>query len=168
MNPTPAEIQRFWAKVVKDGPEHPYDSTLGKCWLWKCVIGKRKYGGFWIGGKQYAVHCVSLFLKIGPYAPLYALHSCDNRECVNPAHIYAGTAKQNIADMDARGRRVNRYVGQNTGSKHGMSKLTEDDVREMRAMRAGGMTFQAIADHFSMGLPATWCACVGKRWKHVV
>lgn len=45
----------------------------------------------------------------GPIPPgMFVLHKCHNPACINPDHLYIGTAKQNTHDMDVAGRRVSR------------------------------------------------------------
>jgi hypothetical protein len=63
------------------------------------------------------------------------LHSCDNRACVNLEHLRPGSAKDNMADMDARGR---RNPGGAKGVANVSAKLTEDQVRGIRAARDRG------------------------------
>lgn len=65
-----------------------------------------------------------------------ACHHCDNPPCVNPAHLYVGTALSNVRDMDSRGRRV---VGSNTprGEQNPNAKLTDVQVSEIRLRYTG-------------------------------
>ena len=81
------------------------------CWEWQ---GKRGGGGYGVvkvgcvpGLKQgsQVVHRVMWQIANGYLKPsLLACHSCDNRPCCNPEHIFPGTAKDNYADMVAKGR----------------------------------------------------------------
>lgn len=98
--------ERFWAKVDKVGPAHPYDPALGCCWLWTGGKRRRGYGTIWRAGKLVSAARVSWELASGAAMPpeLEPLHSCDRPGCVNPAHIRPGTRKENVADMHARGR----------------------------------------------------------------
>lgn len=85
--------KEFWARTERRGPDD--------CWLWTGSRTKNGYGQF--GGWR-ATH-ISLELNGQPRpSELLALHSCDNPQCVNPAHLRWGTFVDNARDMYQRGR----------------------------------------------------------------
>lgn len=88
--------KRFWEKV----------SFGDRCWEWNAFKDPAGYGRFGIGGGvSLLAHRVSWWLSNGPIpAGKCVLHECDNRCCVNPAHLKLGDQKQNAIDRESRGR----------------------------------------------------------------
>lgn len=96
---------RFWKHVDKRGPD--------ECWPWVSGVGGHGYGLIGLGGRKggkEAAHRVSWRLHFGEipsrggYHGGVIMHTCDNRRCVNPAHLRLGTQLDNIADMVAKRR----------------------------------------------------------------
>ena len=78
------------------------------CWEWQGCTSASGYGVINVDSKNKAVvaHRVSYSIHVGPIPDgMFACHRCDNRICINPAHIFIGTAADNNADMDRKGRR---------------------------------------------------------------
>ena len=105
---TPEAIAtKFWASVDRRGPD--------ECWPWKLVTGSNGYGLLHIGSElKQTAHRISYELHFGPIPALdgthggCVLHKCDNRRCVNPAHLFLGTQGDNLRDMWAKGRGYRR------------------------------------------------------------
>lgn len=75
------------------------------CLLWTASVDRKGYGRIALdGGKPVRAHRAAFFLAHGRWPRPMALHRCDTPACVNPAHIYEGTAKENALDRSARGR----------------------------------------------------------------
>ena len=95
--------ERFWSKVDKVGPDD--------CWAWTGANcgGEEKRGVFWYEGKREKAPRVSLILA--GFALVdgdYALHKCNNANCVNPKHLYWGTPRQNTHDQVVSGTLAKR------------------------------------------------------------
>lgn len=128
------------------------------CWLWTGTIGREGYGQIKLNGKLWRAHRLAYELFIGEMPDgLGALHKCDNRQCVNPDHLYAGTTLQNNRDMFARGRAP-------LGEAKAQAKLTEAIVRAIRQSTEDHTT---LAKRYGVSRPAVRNARIGRTWAHV-
>lgn len=166
-----ADIARFWSKVDVRGSD--------ECWLWKASCFKGGYGQFKASGRMLKANRVAYFLGTGmDLGESLALHTCDNPPCCNPAHVYGGTAKDNITDAITRGRfacGVGETHGSRThpesrarGERVGNAKFTAEQVADMRALYlAGGHTHQSFADQFGVTREAIRDMLRGDNWGHI-
>lgn len=76
-----------------------------ECWEWTGPLLHNGYGRFHINGKQVKAHRASYEEHKGPIPEgLLVCHACDNRKCINPEHLWLGTAKDNAVDRQLKGR----------------------------------------------------------------
>lgn len=115
-------LDRFESKVVK--------ASFGDHDEWSGTLNRDGYGTIKNEyGRNEGAHRVAFRLYNGPIpAGMFVLHTCDERCCVNPKHLFLGTNQANMDDMIAKGRKV--IV---RGESHGMTPLTDAQVREIRA-----------------------------------
>jgi len=111
--------KRFLAKVKK----------TRTCWIWVAAKNSYGYGQIKVNYKSIGAHRVSYILHRHKSIPAGKLicHTCDNRQCVNPKHLYVGTEYTNAQDCVRKGRQT-RLRGVNNG--HAI--LTDLDVVEIR------------------------------------
>lgn len=131
------------------------------CREWRGAKNSHGYGVLRHNG---AVHRAALEWKLGRAigAGLLALHTCDNRACFNPRHLYEGTNKDNNADMVSRSR-----CNARKGTDHHASKMTEDKVRAIRTAYANGGNQYVLAGQFEISQQAISKIVNRKRWVHV-
>lgn len=146
---------RFWSCVDK----------TGDCWIWTGQRTRDGYGRISVNQKYVGAHRVSFELANGPIPDgLYVLHSCDNRPCVNPAHLWLGTHQDNMRDMAEKGRGRERGKGGiNAGASNPRAKITEQQVSEIRALR-GVVKHAEIAKRFGISKGHVSAIQTGARW----
>ncbi len=150
-------LQRFWRSVDKDGPVHPDLKT--KCWVWIAGRFDDGYGIFSENYKRTVAHRKSWVLHFGeiPLETPFVLHRCDNRSCVNPAHLFLGTHLDNSNDKIAKGRNVVPV------------KLTKEIARYCREVYIkGNFKFgsKGLAKKFSVDESTMRALIAGKTWKY--
>lgn len=149
---------RFWEKV---------DRTAGPdgCWEWKANI-VYGYGYFYISkGKYTGAHQWSWSYFNGPIPEnMYVCHTCDNRKCVNPKHLFLGTAKDNAQDRQNKGRSVLPLC---QGAAHGMSKLNDEIVLEISRMCSNGVSDSEIAKKYGIVRQTVNKIRNKYSWKHL-
>jgi hypothetical protein len=122
---------RFWQRVNK---------TEG-CWLWTGSLNPHGYGQLSQGikGRRPLITSrVSWEIHNGPIPDgLHVLHHCDVPACVRPDHLFLGRPRDNALDKVAKGR---ARGGSLKGEKHPHAKLTEEQVRAIRADPRGSTT----------------------------
>jgi hypothetical protein len=128
------------------------------CWLWDGFLSPRGYGKVLHNKKRWRAHRLAYALYIGEIPEgFFVCHKCDNPTCVNPQHLFLGTAQDNMDDMVTKERSMR-------GTAHHKSKITESDVLKIRADKRSQ---QAIADEY--GLSQTGVGLIKNRinWRHV-
>lgn len=136
-----------------------------ECWPWR---GGR-CNGYGIGtfnGEPFKVSRLVLAEKLGRdlLPKMYALHTCDNPICCNPAHLWEGTNADNMIDKTAKGR-CRSISPKLRGEAHGRAKLTEEAVLFMRANKHLGP--KALGDRFGVKCDVAYKVLHGITWKHL-
>src|SRR5262245_2541704 len=104
-----------------------FEKRPSGCWEWTGTIEKRGYGVLTIDDRQWRAHRYSYVRVNGPVADtLLICHKCNNKLCVNPDHLYAGSERDNGRDR--------ADAGSSKGIRNGRAHLTEVDVREIRRL----------------------------------
>lgn len=155
----PSWSDRFWAKVAVGGPND--------CWLWTAGYDGPGYGSLKIGKRRIRASRLSWELHHGPIPDgLFVCHSCDVRPCVNPNHLWLGTHKENMRDMAQKGRGRGRE-GSRLGEQAPGAVLTDEKVREIRALAAEGWSSGRVAAAFGINRSHAYKVIHRWMWQHV-
>lgn len=126
--------ERFNMSAIDRLLSHTIPVTESGCWLWISHVGKTGYGAFGMNSIVMLAHRASWILFRGPIPDgLYVCHKCDVPICINPNHLFVGTAKENMRDASNKGRIRLPIESWSSSEKHQPAKLTNDQVREIRA-----------------------------------
>lgn len=98
------------------------------CWLWTGRVAPHGYGILQWSGKPARAHRVAYFYSRWTLPEDKDIcHTCDNKLCVNPNHLWAGSRRENNEDRAKKGRSNPRK-----GDNHHWTKLTDAQIEEIR------------------------------------
>lgn len=155
----PNTVEDFWKFVQKSEG----------CWEWSGNRWNSGYGRFFYHWKMIPAHRFSWEIANGPIPNgLYVCHSCDNKPCVRPDHLFLGTHQDNIADMMQKGRQAKGAKNTNwrkpEAADH-LRKMNWESVRALRTDRANGAKYSALAKKYGIAGVTAWS--IGTRRSYV-
>ncbi len=134
------------------------------CWEWNNVTASHGYGNIHFEGKPFLAHRLMFLLYKGEIPKnMDICHSCDNKKCVNPDHLWLGTHYENMMDNIKKGR-----GNKQKGIECHKSKLKEEDVLEIRKLyNKGGFSVIVLAKIFGVTHQNIYNIIIRKIWKHI-
>jgi hypothetical protein len=153
------DLKRFWSRVDKNGPL----IMSSRCWVWTRGRDVDGYGTIWRAGTNAKAHRVSFEINGGSIPDgLFVCHKCDNPSCVNPDHLFLGTALENKRDCVRKGR-----LSPPIGEAHGRARLTAKQVLDIRSRPAyRGLTVN-LAKEFGVHHMTISLIRNRKKWVHI-
>jgi len=176
------EDATFWSLVDQSG-------GIDACWPWQGKLNPDGYGV--VGGRSVGAHRIAWAkANAKEQGALCVLHTCDNRPCCNPKHLYLGTQVDNVRDRTNRGRaasgdrngarlyperilRGDRHPMHlhpekaGRGSQRANAVLTEEQVLQIRLDAAAGIKPADLARQHGLARSKVSALLLGQRWKHV-
>lgn len=147
------DLQQKLKSQVKIDPET-------SCWNWQRTKTPKGYGRI---GDSYA-HRVSYETFIGPIPKrLCVCHRCDNPSCINPAHLFVGTHKDNMQDCVQKNR-ISRKGGRR-GEAHHSAKLSVEKVEAIFTAYSNGQPVAEIAQSLGLKPSSIYKVLKRKSWK---
>jgi hypothetical protein len=137
------------------------------CWIWQGAKTSSGYGVIRINGQQHYAHRLvnRIFNETSTQKKPFVCHKCHEPSCVNPEHLYLGSHEDNMEDAKDNGEiGKSRLIGED----HGTSKLTKNNVLEIRnKYETGDYTHQQLADEYNIGRSQIGKILRGENWQHV-
>lgn len=150
------DAQYFWDRCI---PE-----PNSGCWLWTEAVNRAGYGRLRNKGKGLLAHRAIFALTHNdqmPSSDMDVCHTCDTRTCINPAHLFLGTRKDNMADCARKGR-VQGFLYR--GDECSFAKLASPDVR---AIRTDTRSMRVLAIEYGVSKKTIFNIKHGRSWRSV-
>ena len=128
----------------------------GECMLWQGAL-TNGYGRIQRNGEVIYAHREVHYLSTGE-KPEVVMHKCDTPQCINPAHLESGTSSANTLDMVRKGRH-------SKGITHYKAKLTEAQVREIRAAHSAGVPKLRLSKAYGLARSTVSSIVNNQSWK---
>ena len=143
--------------------------TDDECWPWIAAKDEDGYGRFQLFDVWAGAHRIAYFLR-HKELPLHntrgdkllVCHHCDNRPCCNPAHLFLGTAKDNMQDSIRKNRRADMR-----GSNNPSSCLSEAQVIKIRELAAKKTPYKTITNLYGIQKATISQIVTRKLWTHI-
>jgi len=172
---SPAQVAYFWSQV----------DTSGDCWEWQSYLRPNGYGCYNPGPGPILSHRLAYMLTHGPIpSGLLVCHSCDNRRCCRPDHLFLGTSADNNRDAMSKGRTARgdrngarlhpernpmvlypEKAALLRGERNGNSKLTQVQVDEIRRRFDCAPNISALAREFGVARKTIRSVLRGETWR---
>jgi hypothetical protein len=128
------------------------------CHLWIGSLDIGGYGMIFYGRKSVVAHRVAWERVHGPIPEgMYVCHKCDVRSCINPDHLFLGTAKDNMQDAARKNRMPKGESQANSKLTGGQAISIFNDDRIARL----------IASDYNIGTTAVYSIKNGRTWSHL-
>lgn len=140
--------------------------TLEGCWGWSgCVPKNPGYGQFRSNMKKWRAHIASWLIFKGEVPEGKCVcHTCDNRSCCNPSHLFLATDYENNLDMRTKGRSpVLDKIGQDNPN----AILTEKQVIEIIDLLKQSVSQKEIGQKFGVSQAVISLISTNKSWRHL-
>jgi hypothetical protein len=142
----------------------PLHATIKENGCWEVNSHKPQSGGYpcvFRNGIKTRTHVFVYSLVNGEIEKGKVIrHICNNTICINPDHLVQGTHAENVNDKILAGH-------QPRGESHGMSKLTEENVRYIRLKNKEGITILGLAAQFHVTKNCIIRILNRDGWSHV-
>ena len=137
-----------------------------ECWEWNKSLNEHGYGRVYVNGKQQYIHRAA-WEKIYGKIPkgMCVCHTCDNRKCFNPDHLWLGTHDENMKDMADKEILLSRAA---RGEKQANAKFTEIQIKNIRLdYLYNNYSIHHMARMHSVSFNTMYSILKRKTWKHV-
>jgi hypothetical protein len=153
--------ERFWLNVERIEGD--------ACWKWLGLPDDKGYGRFMVDGRKIRAHQFSWMLHFGPIPDgLEVCHTCDDRLCPKPAHLFVGTHHENMLDAAAKDR-MSHGGPKNParGERAPTAKLRDTDIPVIRALSAEGISTRQISLRYGVAHHQIRRILNGTGWVHI-